>query len=183
MGQALGIAEFKSIAKGIEMLDTMTKKANIKIVENRIVCIGKFLVIVSGEVADVTAAIASLDELSDSELVGAKVIPSVADGVIEKINGKIVRENIKALGVVETRNLNSGLYCGNYIKKSSDVEILRISLTLGLGGKSLVIFTGDIASVRNGIEIAKEKVSNPNDIVSAVAIPSPSQEFIENLFR
>ena len=100
-----------------------------------------------------------------------------------KINGKIVRENIKALGVVETRNLNSGLYCGNYIKKSSNVEILRISLTLGLGGKAVVIFTGDIASVRNGIAIAKEKVSNPNDIVSAVAIPSPSQEFIENLFK
>lgn len=183
MGQALGVAEFKSIAKGIEMLDTMTKKANIKIVENKIVCIGKFFVIVSGEVADVTAAIEALDGLSDSELVGAKVIPSLADGVIEKINGKIVRENITALGVVETKDLNSGLYCGNYIKKSSNVEILRISLTLGLGGKALVIFTGDIASVRNGIDIANEKVKNPNDIISAVAIPSPSEEFIENLFR
>ena len=165
------------------MLDTMTKKANIDIVENRIICIGKFFVIVSGEVADVTAAISSLDGLSDSELVGTAVIPSVADGVIEKINGKIVRDNIQALGVVETRNLKSGLYCGNYIKKTSNVEILRISLTLGLGGKSLVIFTGDIASVRNGIDVAREKVSNPSDIVSAVAIPSPSQEFVEKLFR
>lgn len=183
MGQALGVAEFKSIAKGIEMLDVMTKKANIKIVENRIVCIGKFFVIISGEVADVTAAIESLNDLSESELVAAKVIPSLADEVIEKINGKIVRENIRSIGVVEAKNVSSGLYCANYIKKSSNVEILRVSLTLGLGGKSLVIFTGDIASVRNGIDIAKEKVSNPNDIVSAVAIPSPSQEFIENLFK
>ena len=100
-----------------------------------------------------------------------------------KINGKIVRDNIQALGVVETRNLNSGLYCGNYIKKSSNVEILRIALTLGLGGKALVIFTGDVASVRNGIDIAKAKISNPKDIVSAVVIPSPSQEFIQNLFK
>ena len=183
MGQALGLAEFKSIAKGIEMLDTMTKRANIKIVQNRIVCIGKFFVVVSGEVADVTAAIDSLSDLSESELVSAKVIPSLADEVIEKINGKIVRENIRSIGVVETKNVCSGLYAANYIKKSSNVEILRVSLTLGLGGKSLVIFTGDIASVRNGIDIAKEKVANPSDIVSAVAIPSPSQELIDNLFK
>ena len=183
MGQALGVAEFRSIAKGIEMLDNMTKQANIKIVENRIVCIGKFLVMISGEVADVSAAIESLSGLPDTELVGAKVIPSLAEGVIEKINGKIERDNITALGVVETKDMNSGLYCANYIKKSSDVEILRISLTLGLGGKALVIFTGDIASVQNGIDIAKEKVANPSDIVSAVAIPSPSQEFTDNFFK
>ncbi len=183
MGQALGLAEFKSIAKGIEMLDTMTKQANIKIVENRIVCIGKFFVVISGEVADVTAAIDSLSDLSESELVGAKVIPSLADEVIEKINGKIIRENIRSIGVVEARSVHCGLYAANYIKKSSNVDILRISLTLGLGGKSIVIFTGDIASVRNGIDVAREKLSDPKDIISAVAIPSPSQEFIDNFFK
>lgn len=182
MGQALGLAEFKSIAKGIEMLDTMTKRANVSIVENRIVCIGKFFVIISGDVADVTAAIDATRELSDAELVGAKVIPSLADGVIEKVNSKIIRENITALGVVESRNVHSGLYAANYIKKSSNVEILRVSLTLGLGGKALVIFTGDIASVRNAIDVASQKVSE-KEIVSAVAIPSPSQEFIDKLFK
>lgn len=183
MSRALGIAEFRSIAKGIEMLDTMTKKANVKIVENRIVCIGRFFVIVSGEVADVTAAIDTLDGLSDSDLVGCKVIPRLEPGVTDKINGKMIRENISAIGVIETRDINSGLYGANFIKKSSDVEIIRISLTLGLGGKALVVFTGDIASVRNGIEVAKQNLEDPKDIVYAGAIASPSQEVIENLFK
>ena len=183
MGQAIGIAEFKSIAKGIEMLDLMTKKASIKIIENRIICMGKFFCVISGEVADVTAAIDSVKELSSDLLVGAKVIPSLADDVINKINAKIDRNNIRAIGVVETRDTNSGLYCANYIKKSSQVEILRVSITLGLAGKSIVIFTGDIASVKNGIEVAKEKVKDPKDMVAAVAVPSPSEEFIENLFK
>lgn len=182
MSRALGIAEFKSIARGIEMLDTMTKVANVKIVENRVVCIGKFFVIVSGEVADVTAAIDSLAGLSSSELVGSQVIPRLEPGVTERINGKIDRDNISAIGVVETRNITSGLYGANFIKKSSDVEILRISLTLGLGGKAFVIFTGDIASVRNAIDVASQNVDEKN-IVSAAAIASPSQEFIENLLR
>ena len=183
MSNALGVAEFRSIAKGIEMLDEMTKKANVKIVENRIVCIGRFFVIVSGDVADVTAAIDTLDGLPDSELIGCKVIPRLEPGVTERINGKIERENISAIGVVETRDIHSGLYGANSIKKSSSVEILRISLTLGLGGKALVIFTGDIASVRNGIEAARESMEDPKNIVSAAAIASPSEEFVQNLLR
>lgn len=183
MSKALGIAEFESIAKGIEMLDAMTKKSNVKIVENKIVCIGKFLVIVSGEVADVNAAINTLDGLSDSELIGSKVIPRLEPGVTDKINGKMIRENISAIGVIETRDVNSGLYGANSIKKSSDVEIIRISLTFGLGGKALVIFTGDIASVRHGIEVARENLEDPEDMIYAGAIASPSQELIENLFK
>lgn len=182
MDLALGLAEFKSIAKGIEMLDTMTKRANVKIVENRIVCIGKFFIVISGEVADVTAAISSLDGLPSTELVGSKVIPRLEPGVTEKINARIESDKILALGVVETRDVNSGIYSANYIKKSSDVDILRVSMTLGLGGKSLVIFSGDIASVRNGIDVTKERLGD-KDIVSAVAIPSPSEEFKEKLFK
>jgi microcompartment protein CcmL/EutN len=182
MGTAIGVAEFKSIAKGVEMLDLMTKKAAIKIVDNRTVCIGKFFVIISGDVADVTASIDEVVDKSGPELVGAKVIPSLADGVADKINAVIDRSNINALGIVETKDLSTGLYCANYIKKSSEVTILRISLTLGLGGKALVIFTGDVASVRNGIEIAKEKAKDPEKIVAAVEIPSPSKELIEKMF-
>ncbi len=183
MSGALGVAEFRSIGKGIEMLDEMTKKANIEIIENRIVCIGRFFVIVSGDVADVTAAIDTLEGLPESELIGCNVIPRLEPGIIEKINGKIERDNISAIGVVETRDIHSGLYGANSIKKSSNVDILRISLTLGLGGKALVIFTGDIASVRNGIEAARESIGDPKKIVSAAAIASPSEEFIKNLLR
>ena len=183
MGQAIGLAEFKSIAKGIEALDDMTKKASIKIVENRIVCMGRYFCVIAGDVADVNAAIDGAKDISPEFLVGAKVIPSLADDVINKINAKIDRDNISAIGVVETRSTNAGLYCANYIKKSSEVEILRVSIMFGLAGKSVVIFTGDIASVRNGIEVAKGKVSDEKDIVAAVAIPSPSREFVENLFK
>lgn len=180
MGIAIGIAEFKSIAKGLEVLDKMTKASSVKIVDNRMVCVGKFFVVVSGEVADVQAAISTAEELSGQHLVGSKVIPSLMEGVTEKINAKISRDDITALGIVEAKDLNSGLYAANYIKKYSQVELLKISLTLGLGGKSLVIFTGDIASVKNAIEVAEEKLHDPSKIIASAAIASPSREFIDN---
>jgi microcompartment protein CcmL/EutN len=183
MGMAIGIAEFKSIAKGVEMLDMMTKRAAVKIVDNRAICVGKFFVIISGDVADVSAAIDAVTENSGPELVGAKVIPSLADGVAEKINAQIDTTDIGAIGIVETKDINTGLYCANYIKKSSQVTILRISIQFGMGGKAVVLFTGDVASVNNGIEVAKEKAHDSEKIIAAVAIPSPSKELVSNLFK
>lgn len=180
MGVAIGLAEFKSIAKGMEMLDRMTKKSDIKIVDNRVVCVGKFFVVISGDVSDVESAIGEVKENSGNALVAAKVIPSLMDGVAEKINAKINRDDINALGIVEASDIASGFYCANYIKKFSNVELLRVSISFGLGGKSFVIFTGDLSSVQSGLDIAREKVSDSSKVVEAVVIASPSKEFLDN---
>lgn len=180
MGIAIGLAEFKSIAKGMEMTDKMTKKSDIKIVENRIVCIGKFFVIISGYVSDVQSAIDEVVSSSDNGLVAAKVIPSLMDGVAKKVNAKISRDSINALGIVESKDIASGFYCANYIKKFADVELLKISMTFGMGGKALVIFTGDLSSVESGLDVARERIGDPSKLVEAVAIASPSREFMDN---
>lgn len=180
MGMAIGLAEFKSIAKGMEMTDKMTKKSDIKIVENKIVCVGKFFVVISGDVSDVQSAIDVVVDSVDNGLVAAKVIPSLMDGVAEKVNAKISRDDINALGIIESKDIASGFYCANYIKKFSDVELLRISMSFGMGGKALVIFTGDLSSVQSGLDVARERVSDPSKLVEAVVIASPSKEFIDN---
>lgn len=182
MGIAIGVAEFKSIALGIDLLDKMTKTSNVDIIDSRVICIGKYLITVSGEVADVQSAINRVKEEGGSALIAAEVIPSVMDGVIEKINARIDRNNILSLGIFETNTLSSGILSANKIKKTSQVELLKVSLTLGLGGKSLVIFTGDIASVNTALDAAKKELESRgqiNRVVSAVSIASPSQTFIE----
>lgn len=180
MGKAIGVIEFRSIGKGIEATDAMTKRAEIKILDNRMICIGKYFVIVTGEVAAIKDAIDEGERIAGDTLVGSNVIASVADGVLEKINASFDRKNIQALGIFETKDLTSGIYGANYIKKSSNVELLKIALTLGLGGKAIVLFTGDVSSVTNALEIAREKI-DPLKIVSAINIPSPSEELISNL--
>lgn len=180
MGKAIGVIEFRSIGKGIEATDAMTKRADVQIIDNRMICIGKYFVIVTGEVAALKDAIDEGEYIAGDTLIGSKVIPSVADGVLEKVNAKFDSSDIDALGIFETKDLSSGVYGANYIKKSSNVELLKISLTLGLGGKAIVLFTGDVASVNSALSVAKEKVS-PEKVVSAINIPSPSKELISNL--
>lgn len=181
MGKAIGVIEYKSIGKGIESLDAMLKCADVSVIDSRMICVGKYFVVITGEVAAVTNSIIAGKEIAAGEVVGAKVIPSVADGVLEKINAKVEKEGIQALGILETRDLSYGLYGANYIKKSSSVDLLKVSMALGLGGKCVVLFTGDVASVKNALDVATEKIGEPSKIVSAVTIPSPARELIDSL--
>ncbi len=182
MGIAIGVAEFKSIAYGLEMLDKMTKTASVDIVQNRTICIGKFLVTISGDVADVQASINSVKEENNDLLILAEVIPSIMDGVIEKINASIDRKDVQSVGVVEARNLSVGMLCANKIKKTAQVELLKVNMNLGLGGKSVIVFTGDIASVESAIDATKDLLMSEGlerDLIATAAIASPSRDFIE----
>ena len=52
----LGVLEFNSIAAGVEAMDYMVKAAPVKIVDATTICPGKFLILITGEVAAVDAS-------------------------------------------------------------------------------------------------------------------------------
>ena len=56
-GTAIGIVETSSIAKGFEIADTMLKTANVRMVVNRTICPGKYMVLVGGEVDAVRSSV------------------------------------------------------------------------------------------------------------------------------
>jgi microcompartment protein CcmL/EutN len=57
MYQAIGIIELKSIAKGIEATDAALKSAGIRLVQAHPSCPGKYEIILTGAIADVSAAV------------------------------------------------------------------------------------------------------------------------------
>jgi len=181
MGKAIGVIEFTSIGKGIESLDGMLKCADVSVLDSRMICIGKYFVVITGEVAAITDSISTGKEIGRDSVLGAMVVPSVAEGVLEKINAPIDKNGIQALGILETKDLAHGVYGANAIKKSSSVDLLRVSLSMGLGGKCVVLFTGDVASVQNALDVAVGKIGDDSKIVSAVAVPSPAEGLIEAL--
>ena len=54
---AIGGVEFLSIAKGILATDLMLKAAQVQLLLSRSICSGKFLALVSGDTAAVSAAV------------------------------------------------------------------------------------------------------------------------------
>ncbi len=77
MREAIGMVETRSLVAAIEAADTMSKSANIKIIDFQIVGSGLVSVTVSGEVAAVKAAVDSGKEKAATvaEVVSANVIP------------------------------------------------------------------------------------------------------------
>ena len=57
MYQAVGIIELKSIAKGVEACASALKSAGITLVSAHPACPGKYEIILTGAIADVSAAL------------------------------------------------------------------------------------------------------------------------------
>ena len=65
--------------------------------------------------------------------------------------------------------------------KAAGVELIEIRLPFALGGKAFVVFTGEVSSVRAGVNSAVELLKNEGVIDSFVVIPSPHKSLIEKL--
>ena len=57
MNNAIGGVELSSMARGFDVTDTMLKTAPVQLLLARTVCPGKYIVLVTGEVADVQASV------------------------------------------------------------------------------------------------------------------------------
>ena len=78
MYQAIGIIELKSIAKGIEATDAALKSAGIRLVQAHPSCPGKYEIILTGAIADVTAAVEAGAQYAQEQglYCGSSIIPA-----------------------------------------------------------------------------------------------------------
>lgn len=88
MKQAIGIVEAKSLVAAIQASDTMVKAADVHVEDFNYVGSGIVAVIVSGEVAAVTAAVESASEVISpiADIISANVIARPHDEVDKIIN-------------------------------------------------------------------------------------------------
>ncbi|MEG0004665.1 MAG: BMC domain-containing protein [Clostridium sp.] len=88
MKQAIGIVETKSLVAAIQASDTMVKAADVHVADFNYVGSGIVAVIVSGEVAAVTAAVESAQETVSgiAQIISATVIARPHDEVDKMIN-------------------------------------------------------------------------------------------------
>ncbi|MCG8477679.1 MAG: BMC domain-containing protein, partial [Spirochaetales bacterium] len=57
--ETLGALELTGIARGYAAVDTMLKRAPVRLIDARAYCPGKFLIVISGDVASVEEALAT----------------------------------------------------------------------------------------------------------------------------
>lgn len=178
---AIGLVECSSIARGVEVADAMLKAATVRSLAAHAVCPGKYLIVVGGEVAEVSAAVEAGRRAAADTLVDEVVIPRVHQQVLQAFSASVLPENVAALGLVETFSLAAAVMAGDQAVKSARVDLLEIRLGRALGGKAFVLLTGEVAAVRAAVQAAESAARAQGVLLGSSVIPAPHPDLVAGL--
>jgi microcompartment protein CcmL/EutN len=177
-GNAIGLVETSSIARGIEAADSILKAADVEIIVNRTICPGKYMVLIGGSVGPVTAGIEAGVRAAAHTCVDHFVIPNVHPDVFPAISGVAHLPEMKALGVIEGFSVTSVIEAADAAVKAADVKLITIHLAMAIGGKAFVTLTGGVAAVTAAVEAGSRVLANKGLLVESVVIPAPVRDIV-----
>jgi microcompartment protein CcmL/EutN len=181
MEPALALIEFNSIAIGIQAGDAMVKKAPIASIKAGTVQPGKYLVLITGQVAEVDESLRAGIEWGGASVIDTVFLPQVHPSVVEAVGGGRVEGVGAALGVIETSDVAATIQAADAGVKGAEVTLREIRLADGLGGKAFCVFQGEVQDVEAAVEIGVGALPKPAALVSQVVIPQLHPEMGENL--
>ncbi len=179
---ALGMIETNSIPMGVNAGDAMLKAATVELVCAQPVCAGKYIVLVTGEVAAVKEAVAAGKETAGSHLIDSMIIPNIHEQVPKAINACNDIGKVSSVGVMEAFSLCAAVVVADAAVKAADVDLIDVRLGRGLGGKSFITLTGEVAAVRAAIAAGENMPEAKGQMSESVVIPSPHPDIIQSLY-
>ena len=169
----IGILEFNSIAAGIIAMDSMVKSAPIVIVKAELFNPGKFIIIVTGDVASVETSLLRGKENRLNWLVDELFIPNLNNQIIPALGSCRPVKAWDALGVLESYSMTSGVEAADRAAKEADVEIPEIGISTELSGKSYVKIMGAVEAVEAAVEAGSAVLKQKGLLCNRIIIPRP----------
>jgi bacterial microcompartment shell protein len=178
---SMGLIELGSIAAGFEVCDAMLKEADVELVLARSICSGKYIVMVRGDTAAVTASVARGRETGHFSTIDSFVIPNLHEDVFPAIAGNNKLQAMEALGIIESFSVASLIEGADAAVKAAQVKLLEIRLAMALGGKAFVTLTGPVAAVRAAVDAGAAAISAKGLLTNMVVIPQPRPELLSEM--
>lgn len=182
LGPCIGLLELCSVARGIEVADSVLWEAEVEMLFAAPVQPGKYVMLFTGGVEDVGAAVERGASLAGPDLVDRLLIqqvhPQVEFGLRRQGH---VSGTIDALGVVETNTVASAILAADAALKAATVDLLELRIANGLGGKSFFTLTGEVSDVRSGVAAGARGAEERGLLAREVVIPRPHAELVRHL--
>lgn len=179
MAPALALIELASIACGIRAGDAMAKRTPLAALHAGTVHPGKYLILVTGAVAEVEEAIDAARGIGPvDDLV---FLPAVHPEVVRALRGGRRAARGEALGVMETATVPAVLAFADAALKGAEVVLTKLALADGLGGKGYALLTGALHDVEAAMEIGEERIGDSALIVARAIIPQLDELMGDNL--
>jgi microcompartment protein CcmL/EutN len=178
---SIGLIELSSVATGFLVEDLMLKAGSVQLLLARSICSGKFLIVVSGDVTSVQAALLAGASAAGASLIERRQIARVHPSVLQAISQSVDIDpaQLKSLGIIETFSAASIIEVADAAVKSANVTLLKIHLAMALGGKGFVVMAGDVSSVQAAVAAGSKAAAEDGMLVGRGVIAAPSME----LFR
>ncbi|MCM8710018.1 BMC domain-containing protein [Clostridium sp. SYSU_GA19001] len=181
MDKAIGMIEYKTVASGITATDKMVKTAEVEILQAQTVCPGKYIVLLSGKLSAVKAAIESGKADFEENVIDSFILGNPHPSIFRGINGTAVIEETEALGILETYSAASIIVASDICAKTAVTEIVEIRIAKGMCGKSYLLITGELAAVNEAIEAAYKNAKESGMILDKSVIPNPDKKLWEKI--
>lgn len=175
MNKALGMVEYQTVSAGISATDLMIKTANVEVIQSSVVCPGKYITLLCGELSAVTAAIDAAKVQLGEKMTDSFVLGNPHADIFPAIYGGAPVENAKALGVLETFSTPAIIVAADTAAKTSDVSLIELRIARGMGGKSYMLLTGDVAAVSAAIGAAQKQIGEDGLLLDSSVIPNPDK--------
>lgn len=173
----IGFIELKTIAKGLEVTDTLLKKASVRILFANPTSSGKYLTCFYGEVEEVRSALAAGMEMGSKKILDSFLIPSIHPQVIRALQDKISVVAIDALGILETATCAACIVAADTALKTSQVQLIQLHLAKGIGGRAYMIIEGEVGEINAAMLHAVRKI-NRQLIVDQTIIPHATSDLL-----
>lgn len=181
MAKAIGMVEYATVSLGVAACDTMVKTAEVDIIEAQVVCPGKYIAIITGELSAVRAAVDSATAKHPEKVIDTFVLGNPHQDIFPAIYGANDVDNPKALGILETYSAASIIRAADIAAKTADVRLIELRIAKGMCGKSYLYLTGEIAAVQAAIDRAKQGEQDSAMFLDSSVIANPDKKLWKNI--
>ena len=176
MYKAIGVIELKSIPKGVEAADAALKSSGVEMVSAHPSCPGKYEIILTGSISNVDAAVSHVVSRFDGYVIDSSVMGRIDEQVVKALFGTQTSERTGSLGLIETFSASSAIKAADIAVKTARVEIYDLRVSRGMGGKGVVMITGEIGDVTAAVEAGANYAKSVSTLSSYTVIAAPHTE-------
>jgi microcompartment protein CcmL/EutN len=176
------MVEFAAIAVGIRASDAMVKAAPVDLIESRPITPGKYMSLVTGEVAAVEASVrAGVNNAGPEQVVESFVLANLHEQVLPALLGQAPLPPIDALGVLETISAATIVEAADAACKAAPVRLITLHLANHIGGKGYTTLVGTVADVE--ASVAAGALAAGATLIEKVVIPNPYPEIYSHVTK
>ncbi len=178
---AVGVLELKSIPVGVEACDDALKASGVRLISAHPSCPGKYEILLTGSISDVQTAVDHVKMKFGTYVLDCTVMGRIDPGVVNALMGAQPEAPHGALGCLETYSAASIILAADAAVKAAKVDIVDLRLSRGMGGKGVLMVTGEVGDVTASVEAAADYAIRQGLFSSKSIMAAPHEDLWKHL--